>query len=99
MKGGTADVVVEKCHFLNAGERPLNAGGSTDADFFRPRNAKHEAARLIMRNNTIEGSLCAAAFVESMVVSSPRTRFCFRRSGSLEFFRRTHRRDLHRAAT
>ncbi len=63
MKGGTADVVVEKCHFLNAGERPLNAGGSTDADFFRPRDAKHEAARLIMRHNTIEGSLCAAAFV------------------------------------
>ncbi|MFN9720874.1 MAG: right-handed parallel beta-helix repeat-containing protein [Planctomycetota bacterium] len=62
MKGGTADVVVEKCHFVNAGERPLNAGGSTGADYFRPRDARYEAARLIMRNNTIEGSLCAVAF-------------------------------------
>lgn len=63
IKGGSTDVIVEKCHFVNAGERPLNAGGSTGADFFRPRDAKYEAARLMMRNNTIEGSLCAAAFV------------------------------------
>jgi len=63
LKGGTSDVTVEMCHFTNAGERPLNLGGSTGLPYFRPQGAKHEAARLIVRNNTIEGSLCAAAFV------------------------------------
>lgn len=63
LKGGTSDVVVEKCRFTNAGERPLNLGGSTGLPFFRPQGEKHEAARLIARDNVIEGSLCAAAFV------------------------------------
>lgn len=63
LKGGTSDVIVEKCHFTNAGERPINLGGSTGLPYFRPQGAKHEAARLIVRDNIIEGSLCAAAFV------------------------------------
>jgi hypothetical protein len=63
LKGGTSDVVVEKCHFTNAGERPINLGGSTGLPYFRPQGAKFEAARLIVRENIIEGSLCAAAFV------------------------------------
>ncbi|MCB1279563.1 right-handed parallel beta-helix repeat-containing protein [Prosthecobacter sp.] len=63
LKGGTSDVIVEKCHFKNAGERPLNLGGSTGLPFFRPQGTKFEAARLIARDNIIEGSLCAAAFV------------------------------------
>lgn len=62
-KGGSADVTVEKCRFTNAGERALNLGGSTGLSFFRPADAKHEAARLIVRDNVIEGSACAAAFV------------------------------------
>jgi hypothetical protein len=63
LKGGTSDVIVEKCRFTNAGERPLNLGGSTGLPYFRPQGAKFEAARLIARDNVIEGSLCAAAFV------------------------------------
>lgn len=63
LKGGTSDIIVEKCHFMNAGQRPVNLGGSTGLPYFRPQGAKYEAARLIVRNNTIEGSLCAAAFV------------------------------------
>ncbi|MGV3661260.1 MAG: right-handed parallel beta-helix repeat-containing protein [Prosthecobacter sp.] len=63
LKGGTSDVTVEKCHFTNAGERPVNIGGSTGLPYFRPQGARHEAARLIVRGNIIEGSLCAAAFV------------------------------------
>lgn len=62
-KGGTADVVIEECQFKEAGERPLNIGGSTGLDFFRPKDANYEAARIIARRNRIEGSLCAAAFV------------------------------------
>jgi len=63
MKGGSSDIIVEKCRFLNGGERPLNVGGSTGAPFFRPRDAKSEASNITVRDNTIEGSLCAAAFV------------------------------------
>ncbi len=63
LKGGTSDVIVEKCHFTNAGERPINVGGSTGLPYFRPQGAKYEATRLIVRDNVIEDSLCAAAFV------------------------------------
>ncbi len=63
LKGGTSDVTVEKCHFINAGERPLNLGGSTGMAYFRPQGAKYEATRLLVRDNIIEGSLCSAAFV------------------------------------
>lgn len=63
LKGGTSDIIIENCRFTNAGERPINLGGSTGLAYFRPQGAKHEAARLIVRDNTIEGSLCAAAFV------------------------------------
>ena len=63
LKGGTSEVTVEKCHFINAGERPLNVGGSTGLEYFRPPGAISEAARIIVRDNVIEGSPCAAAFV------------------------------------
>jgi hypothetical protein len=63
LKGGTSDVIVEKSQFTNAGERPINLGGSTGLHYFRPQGAKFEAARLIVRDNVIEGSPCAAAFV------------------------------------
>lgn len=63
LKGGSSDIIVENCRFTNAGQRPINLGGSTGLPYFRPQGAKYEAARLVVRNNTIEGSLCAAAFV------------------------------------
>jgi hypothetical protein len=63
LKGGTSVVTVEKCEFRNAGERPLNVGGSTGLPFFRPQNATAEASKIVVRDCTIEGSLCAAAFV------------------------------------
>lgn len=63
LKGGTSSVIVEKCRFVKAGDRPLNIGGSTDLEYFRPRDAKHEASRIVVRSNQIEGGPCAAAFV------------------------------------
>ena len=63
LKGGTSDVTVEKCHFTNAGERPLNVGGSTGMAYFRPQGAAYEARAITVRDNVIEGSSCAAAFV------------------------------------
>ena len=62
-KGGSSDITVETCHFINSGERPLNVGGSTGLDLFRPSGAKFEAKNIVVRDNIIEGSLCAAAFV------------------------------------
>jgi hypothetical protein len=62
-KGGCSEITVVKCQFQNAGERPLNLGGSTGLDYFRPPGVKHEAAKLVARGNVIEGGLCAAAFV------------------------------------
>jgi polygalacturonase len=62
-KGGCSDITIEKCHFIQAGERPMNIGGSTDLRLFRPAGAKYEARRIVVRDNTIEGSSCAAAFV------------------------------------
>ena len=63
LKGGTSHVIVEKCHFTDAGERPINVGGSTGLPYFRPQGVKYEATRIVVRDNVIEGSLCVAAFV------------------------------------
>lgn len=48
---------------MNAGQRPINAGGSTGLPYFRPLGAKYEARRINIRENEISGSLCACAFV------------------------------------
>ncbi len=63
LKGGTSNVVVEHCMFDDAGQRPVNAGGSTGLPFFRPLGAKYEARDLVLRHNEIRGSQCAVAFV------------------------------------
>ncbi len=62
-KGGSSRVLIEHCRFVNAGERPLNIGGSTGLNLFRPVDAKYEAKQIVARNNRIEGGSCAAAFV------------------------------------
>ncbi len=63
MKGGCSEIVVEKCRFVRAGERPVNMGGSTGLEYFRPPGALYEARALTVRDCVIEGSPCAAAFV------------------------------------
>lgn len=61
-KGGCENITIEKCKLLNAGERPIQAGGSTGKDFFRPPGAKYEARRIFIRDNVIQGGVCATAF-------------------------------------
>ena len=61
-KGGCEDIVIEKCRFKDAGQRPVQAGGSTGMDYFRPPGAKYEARRITIRDNIIDGGMCAAAF-------------------------------------
>lgn len=87
LKGGSCDIVVEKCRFLEAGQRPLNVGGSTGADYFRPPSAKHEAARIIVRDCEIFGGDCAAAFVGVDGATFERNRVSFPRRWTLRFLR------------
>lgn len=61
-KGGCEDIRLEKCRLIHAGPRPIQAGGSTGMDFFRPPGAKYEARRISISGNLIEGGECAAAF-------------------------------------
>lgn len=63
LKGGTSEITVEKCRFEKAGSRPLNVGGSTGLLYFRPQGELFEAQKIVVRDNVIEGSQCAAAFV------------------------------------
>jgi len=61
-KGGSENVVIEQCVLVNAGQRPVHAGGSTGFDYFRPPGAKFEARNITIRSNVIVGGDCAAAF-------------------------------------
>lgn len=63
IKGGSSRVVVDRCRFTHAGERPLNIGGSTGRIFFRPADATWEAREVTVRNCWIDGGICAVAFV------------------------------------
>jgi hypothetical protein len=61
-KGGSSEVVIERCFFKNAGMRPIQAGGSTGMAYFRPPGAKYEARQITIRDNTIVGGMCAVSF-------------------------------------
>lgn len=63
LKGGCSEILVEECTLIDAGPRPLNLGGSTGLDYFRPAGALYEAKQLTVRKNRISGGECAAAFV------------------------------------
>ena len=43
IKGGSSQITVRRCLFLDAGDRGVNIGGVTGASFFRPRSARYEA--------------------------------------------------------
>lgn len=62
-KGGTADLLITRNSFTNGGARALNLGGSTGLSFFRPIDAKYEAARIKVIANVISGSEAPIAFV------------------------------------
>lgn len=62
-KGGSREITVRRCLFDHAGERAVNAGGSTDARFFRPREAAYEAAAITVEGCTFHGGATPIAFV------------------------------------
>jgi hypothetical protein len=63
MKGGTSRVTVRDCFFDHAGERAINAGGSTGLDYFRPVDANYEAKDLTIEDCVFVGGQAAVAFV------------------------------------
>lgn len=63
LKGGSMNVRVERSTFRNAGQRGINIGGSTGAQFFRPLNAPAEAAKIFVHSNVFIGGITPFAFV------------------------------------
>jgi len=63
LKGGTSNIVVEKCLFRNAGYRSINLGGSTGLQFFRPRVDDYEATDIMVAGNRFIGSMSPIAWV------------------------------------
>lgn len=62
-KGGSRDILVERCRFEDAGSRAINIGGSTGLAYFRPKPEGHEARNITVSHCTIRGSDAAIAFV------------------------------------
>jgi hypothetical protein len=69
MKGGTAEIRIERSRFEDYGERGVNIGGSTGLEFFRPRigalpaGAKYEARDIRVEGNVFVGGTAPVAFV------------------------------------
>lgn len=68
-KGGSADIIIRRCRFEDAGARAVNLGGSTGDSVFRPRltdfpaEAKYEAKDLRVEGCTFVRGGAAVAFV------------------------------------
>lgn len=61
-KGGCSEVWMHHCRLTNAGQRPIQIGGSTGLDYFRPKDAPYEARAIRVEDNLIVGGDCAIAF-------------------------------------
>ena len=62
-KGGSKNIRIEFNFFKNGGQRTLNLGGSTGLAFFRPLDARYEAAGLMVYSNIFIGSDVPVAYV------------------------------------
>jgi hypothetical protein len=62
-KGGSSDVTVRGCTFLDAGQRGVNLGGSTDPRVFRPQGATYEAKDVVVEGCRFVGGMAPVAFV------------------------------------
>jgi len=63
LKGGTANVLVHRCLFRDAGHRSINLGGSTGLQFFRLGVGDYEAKDITIAGNRFTGSSAAVAWV------------------------------------
>ncbi len=62
-KGGSSQIVIRHCRFLDAGGRAVNLGGSTGMAYFRPKGALYEAKDIRVEGCTFVGSQAPVAFV------------------------------------
>ena len=62
-KGGTQFINILQNTFTDAGNRTINLGGSTGLAYFRPPDAKFEAANILVQSNVFIGSWSPIAYV------------------------------------
>ena len=62
-KGGSSDVTVRRCTFLDVGQRGVNLGGSTNPKLFRPPGARYEAKDVTVEGCRFVGGMAPVAFV------------------------------------
>jgi hypothetical protein len=62
-KGGSENIVVQRCRFENAGGRAVNVGGSTGLAYFRPKIQGFEAKNITVEDCEFIGGSSAVAFV------------------------------------
>ncbi|MFN6136370.1 MAG: hypothetical protein ACK475_08895 [Bacteroidota bacterium] len=68
-KGGTQFIRIERNSFIDGGQRALNLGGSTGLAFFRPQDARFEAADLTVVANLFVRSVTPMAYVGAVRVT------------------------------
>jgi hypothetical protein len=62
-KGGSENIVVQRCRFENAGGRAVNVGGSTGLAYFRPKIQGFEAKNITVEDCEFIGGSSPVAFV------------------------------------
>jgi hypothetical protein len=62
-KGGSRDIIIQRCRFENAGSRSVNIGGSTGLEYFRPKVDGYEAKDITVEDCTFIGSSAPICFV------------------------------------
>jgi hypothetical protein len=62
-KGGSSQIVIRRCVFVDAGQRGVHLGGSTGMAYFRPPGAKYEARDITVEECVFAGSQAPIAFV------------------------------------
>lgn len=62
-KGGSSELIIRRCLFLDAAQRSLQLGGSTGLAFFRPKGVLYEAKDLIVEDCIFVGGDAAVSFV------------------------------------
>lgn len=62
-KGGSSEIVIQRCRFENSGGRAVNVGGSTGLAYFRPKDAMYEARDITVEDCEFIGGMSAIAFV------------------------------------
>ncbi len=61
-KGGSSDITIRRCLFVDAGGRAVQMGGSTGMAYFRPPGARYEAKDIRVEGCVFVGSDAPVAF-------------------------------------